>query len=101
LWSRRPAPIAAGLVAACPKCRSCPITKPNWCGVGLCDLLYLKLTASPARTDANHYPTSNYAKRSLNQNTNPDAVGIPQFCIFNFDFCILKLTVGQFELYVI
>jgi hypothetical protein len=22
---------------------------------------------------------------------------IPQFCIFHFDFCILKLTLGQFE----
>jgi len=26
-----------------------------------------------------------------------DEVGIPQFCIFNFYFCILKLTSGQFE----
>jgi hypothetical protein len=23
---------------------------------------------------------------------------IPQFCLFIFDFCILKLTIGQFEL---
>jgi len=22
---------------------------------------------------------------------------ILQFCIFNFDFCVLKLTIGQFE----
>jgi len=32
-----------------------------------------------------------------NKNSYPDKVGIPQFCIFNFDFCIFKLTVGQFE----
>ena len=24
--------------------------------------------------------------------------GILQFCIFSFDFCTLKLTIGQFEL---
>jgi len=27
-----------------------------------------------------------------NQNTHPDNVGIPQFCILHFHFCILKLA---------
>jgi len=31
------------------------------------------------------------------KNSDPDKVGIPQFLVFNFDFCIFKLTIGQFE----
>jgi len=38
----------------------------------------------------------NYVKQNHNKNSHPDKAGIPQFCIFNFDFCIFKLTVGQF-----
>jgi len=40
---------------------------------------------------------NNYVKQNHNENSRPDLVGIPQFCIFNFDFCILKMTNGQFE----
>jgi len=41
---------------------------------------------------------NSYETQDHNQNSHPDTVGIPQFCIFPFDFCILKLTFGQFEL---
>jgi len=33
-----------------------------------------------------------FIKNSLGQRPNP------QFCVLHFDFCILKLTIGQFEL---
>jgi hypothetical protein len=36
--------------------------------------------------------------KNHNKNNHPDFVGIPQFCFFNFYFCILKLTIGRFEL---
>jgi len=35
--------------------------------------------------------------KNHNKNNHPDFVGIPQFCFFNFYFCILKLTIGRFE----
>jgi len=42
----------------------------------------------------------NYAKQNRNENSHPALkifkCRVPQFCIFNFDFCILKLT-NQFE----
>ncbi len=42
----------------------------------------------------------NYAKQNRNENSHPALkifkCWVPQFCIFNFDFCILKLT-NQFE----
>jgi len=40
---------------------------------------------------------NSYERQSYDWNSHPDNVGIPQFCIFHFDFCILKLTLGQFE----
>ncbi len=58
--------------------------------------ILLKLTDLLQRTDITHYVTNNDEKNH-NENSHPDKVWIPQFCIFNFDFCILKLTVGQFE----
>jgi len=43
---------------------------------------------------------NNYAKQNRNENSHPALkifkCWVPQFCIFNFDFCILKLT-NQFE----
>jgi len=39
------------------------------------------------------------SQQNNNQDVHPDNVGIPQFCILNFDFCILKLAVGQFEFF--
>ena len=39
-------------------------------------------------------------EQANNQNSHPDNLGIPQFCIFTFNFCILKLTIGQFELFM-
>jgi len=42
----------------------------------------------------------NYIKQNRNENSHPALkifkCWVPQFCIFNFDFCILKLT-NQFE----
>jgi len=59
--------------------------------------LLLELTDLLPRTDINHYVIHNYGKQNYNENSHPDSVGVPQFCILNFDFCILKLTDGQFE----
>jgi hypothetical protein len=38
-------------------------------------------------------------RQDNNQDIHLDNVGIPQFCILDFDFCILKLAVGQSEFF--
>jgi hypothetical protein len=43
------------------------------------------------------YLIYSFEKRNNIKNSHPDEVGIPKFCIFNFDFCVLKITVSQFE----
>jgi len=49
------------------------------------------------KIDISRYVINDYGKQKYSKNSHPDKVGIQQFYIFNFDFYILKLTIGQFD----